>query len=158
MLKVIVACGRNRVMGRNGHLPWRIREDWEDLLEKTKTGTLVMGRRCFAEMGRAVADRQVIGLSRDPEISFPGARKAGSLAEALSLAEGDCGDIWICGGRSIYEEALPQADRLYLTLIDAVFEGDVFFPDWSDIFTRELSRHESVGSGYRLTFLELAKE
>jgi len=157
MLNVIVACGRGRVIGKNGRLPWKIQEDWEYFLKVTKTGTLVMGRRCFAEMGPNTRDRNIIALSRDPNIDFPGARKASSLQEALGIAEKGDGDIWVCGGRKLYEEALPLADRLYLTFIDADFEGDVFFPPWEEIFTEEISRRESIDAGYRLTFLTLAK-
>ena len=157
MLNVIVACGRERVIGKNGRLPWKIREDWEYFLEVTKTGTLVMGRRCFAEMRPNTRDRNVIALSRNPNVDFPGARKASSLQEALGIAEKGDGDIWICGGRKLYEEALPLADRLYLTFIDADFEGDVFFPPWEEIFTEEISRRESIDAGYRLTFLTLTK-
>jgi len=158
MLNIIVACGRSRVIGKAGRLPWNIQEDWEYFLETTKSGTLIMGKHCFAEMGRHTKDRKVIALSRDPKVKFPKTRKAGSLPEALAMAEGDGGDVWICGGRIVYEEAMPLADRLYLTLIDAEFEGDVFFPAWEHMFTRELSRRESESSGYRLTYLTLAKE
>lgn len=157
MLNVIVACGRGRVIGKNGRLPWKIKEDWEYFLRVTKTGTLVMGRRCFAEMGSYTRERNVIALSRNPDVDFSGVRKACSLREALKIAEKDDGDIWICGGRKVYEEALPLADRLYLTFIDANFDGDVFFPPWEDLFTKEISKRESIDSGYRLTFLILAK-
>ncbi len=102
-------------------------------------------------------DRKVIALSRDPNEEFPGARKASSLPDALEMAKKEGGDIWICGGHKIYEEALPLADRLYLTFIDADFEGDAFFPPWENLFTREISRHECEGGGYHLTFLILAK-
>jgi dihydrofolate reductase len=157
MLNIIVACGRSRVIGKAGRLPWNIPEDWEYFLETTKSGTLIMGKHCFAEMGRHRKDRKVIALSRDPKVEFPKARKAGSLPEALTMAKEDEGDVWICGGRIVYEEAMPLADRLYLTLIDAEFEGDLFFPAWEHLFTEELSRRESESSGYRLTFLTLAK-
>ena len=158
MLNIIVACGRSRVIGKAGRLPWNIKEDWEYFLETTKSGTLIMGKHCFAEMGRHTKDRKVIALSRDPQVEFPKARKAGSLPEALTMAKEDEGDVWICGGRIVYEEAMPLADRLYLTLIDADFAGDVFFPVWEHLFTNELSRRESESSGYRLTYLTLAKE
>ncbi|MFP6900113.1 MAG: dihydrofolate reductase, partial [Opitutales bacterium] len=79
MINLIVACARNRVIGKDGRLPWRIREDWEYFLEKTKQGTLIMGRRCYNEMGKHLRDREVIALSRNPEQSFPHARKASSL-------------------------------------------------------------------------------
>ena len=157
MINLIVACSRNRVIGKDGKLPWRIREDWEYFLEKTKQGTLIMGRRCYNEMGKHLHDREVIALSRDSNKSFEHARKAGSLPEALEMARSDDDEVWICGGQAIYEEAMPLADRLYLTLIDAEYEGDVFFPAWEDQFPNELSRREMVLDGLRLVFLVLER-
>ena len=157
MINLIVACARNRVIGKDGRLPWKIREDWEYFLEKTKQGTLVMGRRCYNEMGKHLRDREVIALSRNPEQSFEHARKAGSLPEALQLAEANDGAVWICGGQAIYEEAMPLADRLYLTLIDAEYEGDVFFPAWKDQFPKEISRREMILDDLRLDFFVLER-
>ena len=157
MINLIVACARNRVIGKDGRLPWRIREDWEYFLEKTKQGTLVMGRLCYNEMGKHLIDREVIALSRNPTQSFEHARKASSLPEALEMAQSNDGEVWICGGQAIYEEAMPLADRLYLTLIDADFEGDVFFPAWEDQFTNELARREMVLDGLRLVFVVLER-
>ncbi|MBL63285.1 MAG: hypothetical protein CMI30_07725 [Opitutae bacterium] len=157
MINLIVACARNRVIGKDGRLPWRISEDWEYFLEKTRQGTLVMGRRCYDEMGKHLLDRKVVALSRNPTQSFEHARKASSLPEALEMAQSNDGDVWICGGQAIYEEAMPLADRLYLTLIDAEYEGDVFFPPWEDQFTNELARREMVLAGLRLVFVVLER-
>jgi len=157
MINLIVACSRYRVIGKDGRLPWKIREDWEYFLEKTKQGILVMGRRCYDEMGKHLLDREVITLSRDPNTTFEHARKAGSLPEALELARANGGEIWICGGQGIYEEAMPLADRLYLTLIDAEYEGDVSFPAWEDQFPNELSRREITIDGVSLVFLVLER-
>ena len=155
MKNIIVACGRKRVIGKNGQLPWNIKEDWEHFLNLTRHGTLVMGRRCFAELGAYSRNRKVIVLSRNPGMKFSGARKASSLLQALDMANDEV--VWICGGEKVYEEALLLADRLYLTLIDADFKGDVFFPPWEKIYTEEISRRESKDSGYRLTFLTLGR-
>ena len=144
------------MIGKDGKLPWRIREDWEYFLEKTRHGTLIMGRRCYNEMGPHLIDRKVIALSRNPEQSFEHARKAGSLPEALELAQTNDGEVWICGGQAIYEEAMPLAERLCLTLIDAEYEGDVFFPAWEDQFPNEISRREITVEGVSVTFLVLA--
>jgi dihydrofolate reductase len=73
------------------------------------------------------------------------------------MAQSNDGDVWICGGQAIYEEAMPLADRLYLTLIDAEYEGDVFFPPWEDQFTNELARREMVLDGLRLVFVVLER-
>ena len=74
------------------------------------------------------------------------------------MARSDGGDVWICGGQAIYEEAMPLTDRLYLTLIDADFEGDVFFPPWEDQFPNELSCHEIVVNGIPVAFHLLSRQ
>ena len=96
-------------------------------------------------------------MSRDPDKSFERARKAESLNDAIEDCRRKSKTAWICGGREIYEEALPIADKLYLTLIDAPFAGDVFFPPWENVFKRELSRSRIRTKEYDLTFLVLGK-
>ncbi|MFP6854371.1 MAG: dihydrofolate reductase [Opitutales bacterium] len=152
MINIIVACARNRVIGKNGRLPWSIREDWEYFLEKTSCGTLIMGSRCYREMGKHLLDREVIALSRDPHRVFPHARKASSLPEALEMGRAKGDEIWICGGQAIYEEALPFAEMLYLTLIDQDFDGDVFFPPWEQHFPVELACRETIVDGVPVVF------
>ncbi len=157
MINVIAACGHNRVIGNDGKLPWSIKEDWEYFLETTKDGILIMGRRCYEEFESFADGREVIALSRDPDKSFERARKAESLNDAIEDCRKRSTTAWICGGREIYEEALPIADKLYLTLIDAPFAGDVFFPPWEHLFKRELSRTTIRTKEYELTFLVLEK-
>ena len=157
MINLIAACGHNRVIGKDGKLPWSIKEDWEYFLETTKDGILIMGRRCYDEFESFADGREVIALSRDPSKSFQRARKAESLNAAIEDCRKRSRTAWICGGREIYEEALPIADKLYLTLIDAPFAGDVFFPAWENLFKRELSRSRISTKEYELTFLILGK-
>ena len=157
MINVIAACGHNRVIGNDGKLPWSIKEDWEYFLETTKDGILIMGRRCYDEFESFADGREVIALSRDPSKSFQRARKAESLNAAIEDCRKRSRTAWICGGREIYEEALPIADKLYLTLIDAPFAGDVYCPAWENLFKRELSRSRISTKEYELTFLILGK-
>jgi len=157
VINLIAACGHNRVIGKDGKLPWSIKEDWEYFLETTKDGILIMGRRCYDEFESFADGREVIALSRDPSKSFQRARKAESLNAAIEDCRKRSRTAWICGGREIYEEALPIADKLYLTLIDAPFAGDVFFPAWETLFKRELSRSRISTKEYELTFLILGK-
>lgn len=157
MINLIAACGHNRVIGKDGKLPWSIKEDWEYFLETTKDGILIMGRRCYDEFESFADGREVIALSRDPSKSFQRARKAESLNAAIEDCRKRSRTAWICGGREIYEEALPIADKLYLTLIDAPFAGDVYFPAWENLFKRELSRSRISTKEYELTFLILGK-
>ena len=123
MINLIVACDRNRLIGKNGKLPWSIKEDWDYFLKTTAGGAMIMGKICYQEFETHAGGREVIALTRDRGFRFPFAKTAHSLRQALSLATQE--PIWICGGEAIYKEAFPMADRLYLTRIDHTFEGDV---------------------------------
>ena len=152
-ISIIAACSRNRVIGRNGRLPWEIPEDWQYFLEQTRTGTLVFGRKCYEEMReRKLQGRPAIVLSRNPDFVPAFGQRAGSLAEALDAARGLGREIWICGGEHVYRETLDIADRLLLTLVDAEVQGDTYFPDWRNRFTRETYRREGADANYRYAF------
>ncbi len=116
-----------------------------------------MGRNCYEEFKPHVDSHEVLVLSRNKKIVFPGARKTTSLSLALKIAEEERKTAWICGGQKIYEEALPIAHYLYLTKIYETFSGDVHFPAWESFFNREISRKTTSESGYRLEFLVFAK-
>jgi dihydrofolate reductase len=154
-----VACDRNNLIGKNGKLPWDIREDWDYFLKTTYNGILIMGRHCYNEFEEHAKKREVIALSRNPDQHFPYAHKASSLAESLQIAKnlGDNRTIWICGGNNIYKEALPLADRLYLTEIDAEYSGDIYLPTWDKHFTKEISSQTLQTSTTELTFRILSK-
>ncbi len=126
-------------------------------MDKTKDGILIMGRICYQDFQEEAPSREVIVLTRNERISFEHAQKARCLEEAIELAEKSNKDVWICGGRKVYEEAMPHADFLYLTQIDSVFEGDVHFPSWETTFTREISRYSVRENEVDLNFLVLAK-
>lgn len=157
MINIIAACDRNSLIGRNGKLPWNIKEDWEYFLKETHDGVLVMGRYCYLEFEEHAKKRKVIALSRNPNIEFAHAQKAKSLNESLSLANKLNRIVWICGGRAIYKEALPLADRLYLTEIDAEFCGDVYLPPWQNYFKKEISRKSIKTTSFDLTFRVFSK-
>ena len=157
MIRMIAACARNRVMGAGGTLPWQIQEDWEYFLESTRGGALLMGRRCYEDFTDYVQDREEVVLSRDPSKQFPHAHRADNLTNGLALAATLSPNTWVCGGKGIYEEAMPLAKELYLTQIDADYKGDVCFPDWKNFFPREISRKEITAKGQNLTFLVLGK-
>lgn len=158
MINIIVACDRNKLIGHKGKLPWKIEKDWNYFLNKTKDGILIMGRVCFEDFESYAASREVIVLSKAHSGSFKNAHRCYSLIEALRLARKSKKEIWICGGKKVYQEAMPIADRLYITLIDSNFEGDVFFPDWQETFPREISCIESQENKIKLKFLILSKK
>ncbi len=142
-VKIIVAVARNRVIGRDGRLPWSIPEDWQHFLDSTEGGTLVAGRRCVDELvdTGALADgrRRVFKVSTTQK----GPDCFSDFPSALEAAK-ECGrPVWICGGERIYGEAMPIADELVLTLVDVDFEGDTYFPPWKDEFPCLLSERKS---------------
>jgi len=127
MVSIIVAMSRNGIIGRDNSIPWHIPADMGRFRELTLGHTLIMGRKTFESIGRPLPGRRSIVISRQADYAAAGVRVAGSLHEALLLA-GDDGEIFICGGGEIYEQALPFAGRIYLTLIDCEIDGDTGFP------------------------------
>ena len=158
MINLIAACDRNMLMGNQGKLPWNIRKDWDYFQKKTKGGILIMGRTCYEDFQQHQQPHEVIVLSKAYSGNFKGAQRSYSLEGALQIAKARKKPIWICGGRKVYEEAMPQADYLYLTQIDSVFKGDVYFPPWKTTFTREISRVTEQENGITLHFTVYAKE
>ncbi len=150
----IAAVAANRVIGSNGRLPWSFPSDTDYFLSMTRSGVMIEGPACYAELGGALPDRGTIVVSRDASKSFPGALRAGDLAQALRLAQESewPGPVWISGGQWLYEAALPLCERLYITEIDAAPEGDRHFPDHSRTHPRLISSHERFDSGVRLNF------
>ena len=156
-VRIIVAAARNRVIGRNGKLPWNIPEDRAYLDPQTRGHTVIMGRWSFVGWPEACRRRDVVVVTSDHTIAPPGVGTATCLREALALAERGQGDIFVCGGQRLYEEALPLADLLFLTLIDADVAGDTYFPDWRETFKREVARRDSRDAHWRYSFQVLAR-
>ncbi len=150
-INLIVACGHNRVIGCNGKLPWSIKEDWDYFMNTTLGGSMIMGRTCYREFEPFAKERDVIALTRNKNYKFRHAKTANSLKQALSLTTKKT--IWICGGERLYEEAMSVGKRLYITLIDNQFTGDVFFPPWEQTFTRLVSEKEVRTKEGNLKFL-----
>ncbi len=160
-LHLIAACAENRVIGRDGRLPWSIPEDMAFLHAQTRGQIVILGRICFETWPAAAREgRRAIILTRDRSLAGENTSVVSSLAEALTQAETLVGDVYVCGGQRIFEEAiaLPQAQYLHLTLVHAEVEGDRRFPEWRNRFTRVVSRRESADAHWRYTFLTLERE
>ena len=156
-LQLIVACAENRVIGRAGKLPFHIPEDKAWFHEKTAGQTVVLGRICFEKWPGVLADgRHPVVITRDASLASDRVRVAASVTDALTIAQTLPGEIMICGGQRIYEEALRLAGkrplRLILTLVHAEVEGDTYFPEWRHLPWREITRRESSDDRYRYTF------
>jgi dihydrofolate reductase len=158
---LIVACAENRVIGRDGRLPWRIPEDWQFFRRQTADATVVLGRISFQSWRSVLEDdRRAVVLTHDASLASDRVEVAHSLSAALSLGEAHGREIYVCGGQQIFEEAIvrPEAARLYLTLVHAELQGDRYFPDWKTHFPRVLEQRESADENFRYTFLSLARQ
>lgn len=134
-ISIIAAMSENRIIGYKGQIPWRLSADLKRFKELTMGHPVIMGRKTFESIGKALPGRTNIVLSRSPEFNPPGCATVPSLREALDLTK-DAGEVFIIGGESLYKQTLPLAQKIYLTLVHAKFEGDAFFPifsegDWS---------------------------
>ncbi|OFZ18063.1 MAG: hypothetical protein A2X94_02505 [Bdellovibrionales bacterium GWB1_55_8] len=148
MISLIAALSKNRAIGKGNQLPWHLPEDLKYFRATTSGHPVIMGRKTFQSIGRPLPKRFNVVVSRDARLEIPGVAIASSLAQAIALCEGQPGaeEIFIIGGAEIYREALPHADRLYLTEIDLHVDGDAFFPDWPAGAFKEISRTPGDGS------------
>lgn len=127
-LSLIVAMDRQRVIGRDGRLPWHLPADLERFKSLTMGHHIIMGRKTWESIGRVLPGRVSVVVSRNPQYAAPGALIAASLAQALTLA-GDDAEPFVIGGAELFREALPYSRRLYVTEVLAEYAGDVWFPN-----------------------------
>jgi dihydrofolate reductase len=152
-IELIVACAENRVIGRAGRLPFDIPEDKQWFHDQTANQTVVLGRICYETWPRVLQDgRQPVVITSNPALAKPGVRVAANVPAALAIAQTLPGRIMVCGGQRIYEETLPLADRILLTLVHAQVEGDTWFPEWRQLPWRETWKREGADANYRYTF------
>lgn len=123
-INIIVARSRNGVIGKDGKLPWYLPEDLKFFKEKTIGFPVIMGRKTWESIGKPLKGRQNVVLTRNPSYQVNNAIKVSSLEEALTLFTGD---IFIIGGATLYKQALPLANKVWITEIDKDFEGNAIF-------------------------------
>ncbi len=145
-LSLIVAMSENRVIGKDNRLPWHLPADLKHFKQITTAGgrsSLIMGRKTYDSIGKPLPGRRNIVITRNRKFAAAGTEIAHSLDEAIRLA-GHEAEVFIIGGAQIFAEALNRADRLYLTLVHAIVEGDTYFPPvhWSQWQLVEDERHE----------------
>jgi len=161
-INLIWAQSANGVIGADGTLPWRIPEDLAHFRELTDGATVVMGRATWESLPprfRPLPGRRNVVLSRDPSYDAPGAMVVTSLTDALA----DTGDavVWIGGGAAVYAAALPSADRLCVTDVDLVVDGDVPAPqipaDWVEVSRDPAQGWHTSSNGIRYCWRELIR-
>lgn len=143
---LLAAVGANHVIGRDGEMPWHLPEDLAHFKATTMGHTLVMGRKTYDSIGRALPGRRTIVMTSQLGWHAPSVEVAHSLAEALALAGPT--EVFIVGGGEIYQQAMPFADQLMLTEVEQSPEGDVVFPTIEPAHWRETARQAHDGFAF----------
>ena len=156
LISLIVAIGRNRVIGKDNSLPWKLPEDMKRFKELTTGKPVIMGRKTFESIGRPLPNRINIILTRDKNYKLEGCLVVHSAEKALKAAKGS-DEVMVIGGEQIFKEFLPIANRMYLTFIDENFEGDTYFPKYNENEWKELNREEHRNDKYKYVFIELER-
>ena len=149
-LALIAACAHDRVIGRDNDMPWHLPADLKHFKAMTLGKPIIMGRKTWDSLGRPLPGRLNLVVSRQSGIQLEGAEVYGRLEDALSRAEEwareqGVDELMLIGGGQLYAQALPQADRLYLTRIDLEVEGDAFFPEFSGWECVDRQAHPATG-------------
>ncbi|MFI5306055.1 MAG: dihydrofolate reductase [Polyangiales bacterium] len=152
-LMMVAAMTKNRVIGKDGGIPWHHSEDSKHFRRVTQGHAVIMGRATYDSIGKPLPKRRNIVISRAASLQLPGCEVTSSLAAAIELAREHDDEPCVIGGADIYAAALPFATRLVLTYLDEEHEGDRYFPaiDPADWIEQERRR----GDG--LTFVTLVR-
>lgn len=125
-ISAVVAIAENNAIGKNNELLWRLPNDLKHFKQITSGHTVIMGRKTYDSVGKPLPNRRNIVITRQ-NIEIPGCEVVASVDEAIALCAGE-EEVFIVGGAEIYKLAMPQTDRIYLTIVHQSFDADAFFP------------------------------
>ncbi len=152
-LSLIVAMAKNRVIGAGGKIPWHLPDELQLFKTVTMGHHIIMGRKTYESINRLLPGRTTVIVTRQHDYTIAGAKIAHTLDEAVTLCAGDS-EIFVIGGGELYRAALPKADRIYLTVVDAEPAGDTRMPEfdpaqWRAHSPRHYSRDDRHAHDYR---------
>lgn len=157
-LSIIAAMSENYVIGKENQLPWHLPADLKHFKNITWGKPILMGRKTYESIGKPLPGRRNIIITRNPEFQAEGCEITHSLEQALSLVK-DSAEVMVIGGAQLFAQALPQASRMYLTIIHHYFDGDCFFPHWDAKQWQEVEREDfAAGEGFSYGFSYLVME
>ncbi len=160
MLSIIVAMDNNNLIGNNNRLPWHLPADLAYFKKITTSKTIIMGRKTFDSIGKALPNRNNIIISSNKNLIIKNCEVINSLEQALHKYS-NTQELIVIGGSSIYKQALPFAQKLYITKIDAIFNGDSYFPQFNQKIWQIISNkpHKiDKGNKFAYNFMVLTKE
>jgi dihydrofolate reductase len=156
VIRIIAAVADNNIIGVNNALPWEIPEELEHFKSATKNTSIIMGRKTQESIGRVLPGRENIVITTQKLEPKSGLIFASSLEDAIEKATHDT--VYIIGGARLYTEGLHYAVRLDITRVHLEPQGDTFFPEYANIFTKEVSRVDCISeNGIHYTLLQLIK-
>jgi dihydrofolate reductase len=144
-INVIAAMAKNRVIGINNTLPWHLPEDLKHFKALTMGHHIIMGRKTYESIGRPLPGRTTVIVTRDPDYQVEGCLTAHSIDAAIAACGSDL-EVFFVGGANLYEQILPRADRIYLTEIQAEYQGDAHFPAFDSKDWQETARDRQVSA------------
>ncbi|ELA6648424.1 MULTISPECIES: type 3 dihydrofolate reductase [Vibrio] len=158
IISMIAAMADNRIIGKDNQMPWHLPADFAWFKRCTMGKPVIMGRKTYESIGRPLPGRLNIVISRDETLKIEGVTTVTSIEQALDVA-GDVEEVMIIGGGAIYASCLPMANKLYVTHIEAAFDGDTQFPDWGDEFKETYSEMYQADekNAYNMRFTVLEK-
>ena len=139
IISQVAAMSKNRIIGNANTIPWRIQGEQKRFHDLTVGHSVIMGRKTFESIGRILPNRKTIIVSRNPSYAVKGCEIASSVEAALKLSAGE-NEVFIAGGEAIYCAALQYTDRIYLTEIELLVQGDTRFPEFSLTDFKETER------------------
>ncbi|AQS37842.1 dihydrofolate reductase [Shewanella psychrophila] len=157
-IAMIAAMANNRVIGKDNQMPWHLPEDLKHFKAMTLGKPIVMGRKTYESIGRALPGRLNIVISRQDNLSIAGVTCVTSFESAIEAADG-CEELVVIGGGQLYASLLSKADKLYLTEINLDVDGDTYFPEWNDGSWERISQETSKNDkGLEYSFINLVKK
>ncbi|MFN2745680.1 MULTISPECIES: dihydrofolate reductase [Bacillus] len=144
MISFIFAMDRNRLIGRNNDLPWHLPQDLKYFKKVTTGHPVIMGRKTYESIGRPLPNRKNLVVTSNQALNLPGCEVLHSPEEAVRFANQQDEECFVIGGSKLYTELLPYADKLYVTKIDETFEGDCYFPAFSEDEWEIISRQKGL--------------
>ncbi len=162
---IVAALAENRVIGRDNQLIWRLRSDLKRFREITWGKPLIMGRKTFQSIGKPLPGRATVVLTRDAAWCADGVKTAGTLEEAVTIADEiaatmGASEIVVAGGADVYDQAIPLASAMRLTLVRASPQGDALFPNYDEAAFEVVSREDhpaGEGDEAPFTFIDLVR-
>jgi dihydrofolate reductase len=143
-ISVIAALAKDRVIGIENRLPWRLPEDLAHFKALTLGHPILMGRKTFESLGRPLPGRTNVVITRNPAYRPDGCLVAASIPAAIALC-GEANELFFIGGAELYAQVIPMANRLYLTEVNIEAAGDAWFPEYDRGAFKELSRESRTG-------------